>query len=255
MLDGLGHELAGIVTTRNPRRPDALARVFEAAPAGVDVAVAGSTEHVAALLEAYEPDLALCSGFSWRLTPEALAVPRHGIVNGHPSKLPRWRGPNPFAWTLRANDPELGFTFHFMDEDFDTGNVLAQGTTPLTGGEDAQALRARLPELVPPLLAEALAKVEAGDRGVPQSNDGVTYAPLFEDEFAEIDWTRTVREVHDQCRCWFQPTVSGIMGPLTTLEGVRVRVLETRLVGGEPPTGRLVQCSDGALEVLRTETV
>jgi methionyl-tRNA formyltransferase len=54
------------------------------------------------------------------------------------------------------------------------------------------------------------------------------------------------------------------MGPLTTLDGERVRVLESRLVDvesdaapgeivGRDDEGLLVQCGDGAIRVLRTE--
>ena len=33
---------------------------------------------------------------------------RFPIVNTHPSLLPRYRGPNPIAWTVRNGDRELG---------------------------------------------------------------------------------------------------------------------------------------------------
>ena len=120
-----------------------------------------------------------------------------------------------------------------MDEGLDTGPVLAQGTAPL--GEDAAVENVfdALPALVADLLPKALARVEAGDRGDPQSEEGASYAGLYEDEYAEIDWTQPARAVHTQVRCWFLPTVSGIWGPLTTLDGERVRVLETRLADGD----------------------
>ena len=190
----------------------------------------------APLLRSYEPDLALCSGFSWKIDAEALAVPRLGIVNGHPSLLPQLRGPNPFGWTIRSGAGEVGFTFHLMDEGLDTGPILAQGTTPL--GDDAvvENVFDALPALVDDLLPKALARVEAGDRGDPQSEEGASYAGLYEDEYAEIDWTQPASAVHTQVRCWFLPTVSGIWGPLTTLDGERVRVLETRLADAERRT-------------------
>jgi methionyl-tRNA formyltransferase len=264
LLQALGHETAGVLTMRNSRRLEAVPQVIENTPVGIDTVVVGSKERVAPLLRSYEPDLALCSGFGWKLDAEALAVPRLGIVNGHPSLLPRWRGPNPFAWTLRSGDAELGFTFHLMDEGFDTGPILAQGSVPLTADDSMSTLFERLPELAGRLLPKALARIEAGDRGDPQPDEGATYAPRFEDDYAEIDWRRPAREVHNQVRSWFLPTVSGIMGPLTTLDGERVRVLETKLVdaeaSSEPGTilerddeGLLVACGDGAIRVLRTE--
>ncbi len=58
-------------------------------------------------------------------------MPRLGIVNGHPSLLPRYRGPFPIAWAIRNGETEIGMTFHLMDAAFDTGNVLAQKAVPL----------------------------------------------------------------------------------------------------------------------------
>ena len=222
-------------------------------PEGVGGKLVRSDAELRDALSHLQPDVAVCNGWGFRISAATIAAPRLGIVNGHPSKLPRWRGPNPFGWTLRANDPELGFTWHRMDEEFDTGAVLAQGATPLRGDETTADLAALVAPLAAPLLERALTRVEAGDPGDPQSEDGMTYAGRYEDEFAEIDWLQPARAVFDQCRCWFLPTVSGIMGPVTTLDGERVRVLETRLAGAEPPSGRLVQCADGPLEVVRTE--
>jgi methionyl-tRNA formyltransferase len=264
LLAELGHETAGILTMRNRRRPETTGQVVAEAPDGVDVVVVGAGDRVAPLLRSYDADLGLCGGWGWKLGPDALSATRLGVVNGHPSLLPRWRGPNPFGWTLRAGDPEVGFTFHFMDEGFDTGPILAQGSVPLSEDDSMATLLARLPPLANGLLPEALARVESGDRGDAQSDEGATYARLYEDDYAEIDWTRPAREVHNQIRCWFTPTVSGIMGPLTTLDGERVRVLESRLVDadssaapreivGRDADGLLVQCGDAPLRVLRTE--
>jgi methionyl-tRNA formyltransferase len=136
----LGHELVGVLTMRNNRRPERLAALLEEMPTLVDVAIPGTPERVAPLLRAFAPDLAVCMGFGWRIRPDALSVPRLGILNGHPSLLPRWRGPNPFGWTFRGGDAEAGYTFHLMDEEFDTGPILAQGSMPIDDDDTIQTL-------------------------------------------------------------------------------------------------------------------
>src|SRR5438093_7645356 len=87
LLQALGHETVGVLTMANSRRPEAVQQAIENTPASVDAVVVGSKERVAPLLRSYEPDLGLCSGFGWKLDAEALAAPRLGIVNGHPSLL------------------------------------------------------------------------------------------------------------------------------------------------------------------------
>jgi methionyl-tRNA formyltransferase len=264
LLESLGHETAAVLTMRSRRTGDGTPEVIAAVPEEIDVAVLGSPTRLAPLLRMFDADLALCNGFGWKIGADALASTRLGIVNGHPSLLPRWRGPNPFGWTFRSGDPEVGFTFHVMDEGFDTGPILAQGSLPLGDEDTMDTLRERVHSLFGELLPRALARIESGDRGDPQPDVGVTYAANYEDAYAEIDWTRPAREVHNQIRAWFTPTVSGIMGPLTTLDGERVRVLESRLVDAahhaapgdvlvREADGTVVACGSGAVRVLRTE--
>jgi methionyl-tRNA formyltransferase len=89
----------------------------------------------------------------------------------------------------------------------------------------------------------------------------------MEDGWAEIDWTRPAREVHNQVRSWTLPSASGIKGALSRLDGERVRIVRTSLHPSRDGKGRpgevlarenarlLVQCGDRALWVLETEPV
>lgn len=264
LLRGIGHEPVGLLTVPNPRRPEHFLSTLQNLPEGIDVVVPRSRARIAPLLRALDADVAVCSGFSWRIPRDALEAPRLGIVNGHPSLLPRWRGPNPFGWTFRGGEEEVGYTFHVMDADFDTGPILAQGSVPLSDEDSVHTIHERLRPLVAQLLPQALERIEAGDRGDAQPTGG-THAPVFEDEYAEIDWSRTAREVHNQVRSWFLPSVSGILGAQTTLDGERVRVTKSQLANLEsdaaPGTilarddggALLVQCGDRPLRILATE--
>src|SRR5512132_737631 len=209
-LDGqlreLGHECVGVVTTEGPRGrygDEPLSALIDVRPAHLDVLVASGPQRFAKLLAVLEPDLAISGGFPVRIPEEALAVPRHGIVNGHPALLPRYRGPNPIGWALRNGDTELGFTFHRMDADFDTGRVLAQAAAPLAGAERAEDVLEALFGVATSLLPRALERVEAGDPGDAQVEEDASYAGFFEPEYAEVDWTRSAEEVHRQVRAWW----------------------------------------------------
>jgi methionyl-tRNA formyltransferase len=254
LLRELGHECVGVVTTEGPRGrygETPLSALLDVRPPHVDVLVASGRARFARLLEALEPDLALSGGFPVRIPADALAVPRHGIVNGHPSPLPRYRGPNPIGWALRNGDAQLGFTFHRMDADFDTGPVLAQGSAPLAGAASAREVFATLIGLWAALLPRALERVEAGDPGDPQDEDGASYAGFFEPEYAVVDWTVPAEEVHRQVRAWWVAAArDDVRGPLAELDGERVQVLRTRL--DDSAGGRRIECGDGPIWVLET---
>ncbi len=254
LLGELGHECVGVVTTPGPPGrygEDPLSTLIDVRPPHLDVLVARGPERFAKLLAALEPDLALSGGFPVRVPEDALRVPTHGVVNGHPALLPRYRGPNPIGWALRNGDAELGFTYHRMDADFDTGPLLAQGTAPVSGATCAADVLAALFGLVRTLLPRALERVEAGDPGDVQGEEGASYAGFFEPEFAELDWTRPAAEVHRQVRGWWAAAArGGVRGPLTELDGERVFVLRTRLDDAEG--GSRVECGDGPIWVLET---
>ena len=259
-LRELGHEPVALL---GPRRdddremPPHLVLTDATAPKGVDLLFARDKHAIEPLLRAYEPDLMLCAGFPWKIPQAALDVPRLGSVNQHPALLPRHRGPIPFAWTVREDDPVWGMTWHYMDAELDTGNLLAQGSIPVLDDDVLiDEFAPRIQALAMGLLPEVLDRVMAGDPGDPQSEEGATWAGHFEDDdYVRIEWSHSARSIHNQVRAWrLTFGMSGLRAPLAEVDGAEVVVLETRLTdpGGEATR---VECGDGPLWVVATEPV
>jgi methionyl-tRNA formyltransferase len=245
----LGHEPVAVITSRRrsrgaPPTPFAAAHVADD-PEELDVVFAASRHSLARLLRGYEADLGLCAGFAWRIPAEAIAVPPLGIVNGHPSLLPRYRGPFPIAWAVRNGETEIGLTFHLMDADFDTGNILAQKPFALLEDDTEETLYARFPALSEELLRRAFDRLARGDRGDPQG-PGENQGP-FEEEYRFVDLTRPAADVHRQVRAWsFVPPIGG-PGPI--LDGVRL--LRTSLA--EVEGAERLECADRPIWVVESE--
>ena len=251
-LRALGHEPVGLLCVRRASRYgiDTGTHVM-AAPAEMDIVMPSARDRIAPLLRSLEPDLVLCLGFPWKIPPDALEVPRLGVVNSHPSLLPRYRGPIPVGWAIRNGETEIGITFHRMAPDLDTGPILAQA--PLTLGDEWSwdELGPKLGGLVGQLLPIALDRVQKGDPGEPQVEEAAEYQSFFEPEYAEIDWSRPAAEIVRQVRAWrFGFSLEGEQGAVTELDGGRVRVLRAALEG---PEGRPVECGDGAVWIVETE--
>jgi methionyl-tRNA formyltransferase len=253
IIRALGHEAVAVIAPRRrvpgaPPTPFAAEHVADD-PEEMDVLFAASKHSIAPLLRAYEPDLALCTGFPWLIPAEAIAVPKHGIVNGHPSLLPRYRGPFPVAWAVRNGETEIGMSYHLMDAQFDTGNVLAQTPIPLADDETNESLFGRFPALTAELLATVFERLERGDRGDPQ--EGGEYQSVFEDDYRFVDLTQTAAEVHRQVRAWsFVPPILPKMGPIFERDGTSVRLLRTSLT--EVAEAERIECADGPLWVVET---
>ncbi len=254
MLRAEGHEPVALLCVRHdPERYTELGELVRAAPSEADIVMPGSRDRIAPLLRHFDPDLALCLGFPWKIPPDALAVPRHGIVNGHPSLLPRYRGPSPVAWAIRNGENEIGFTFHYMDAELDTGNILAQERVPLGDEHGWEELTPKLATAVGNLLPSVLERVERGDAGEPQDGREASYFRLFEPEYAWIDWSRSVDEIARQVRAWcFFSAGTDDRGALAEIDGETVRV---RRVSREPASGHAMTCADGTLWIVETESV
>lgn len=256
LVRSLGHEPVAHVAARFPPRFDSpRARQFAAellleGPQELDLVYPGGKERIAPVLRLYEPDLLLCSGFPWRLPAEALAVPRIACVNGHPSLLPKYRGPTPMGWAVRNGETEIGMTFHVMEETFDTGGILAQKPVPLDDDETLDSLGPKLEAASAELLPVAFERLARGEPGEPQ--EGGEYQSLFGDDYAFVDTSRPAEYVHRQVRAWrLAPMGKNERGPIIERDGERIRLVKTSLT--EVDGAERLDCADGPLWILETE--
>ena len=69
---------------------------------------------------------------------------RNQIINVHPSLLPAFPGATPVADTLAYGVKVAGVTVHFVDEDIDTGPIIAQTVVPVYDTDDEDSLHKRI---------------------------------------------------------------------------------------------------------------
>lgn len=115
------------------------------------------------------PDLGVLADFGQLISQSVIDLPAHGIVNIHPSLLPRHRGATPIPATILAGDTEAGVTIMQMDAGLDTGPIIAARSWPLTGTEDAPGLEVQAADVGATLLDEVITTLLAGSLpNVPQ---------------------------------------------------------------------------------------
>jgi methionyl-tRNA formyltransferase len=222
-------------------------------PGELEVLMPARRSSIAPLLRAVEPDLVVCTGFPWKIPADALAVPALGWLNGHPSLLPRHRGPVPVAWSIRHGEPEIGITFHRMDAELDTGAILAQRTMTIGDYCEPEEFYGRMGPLHIEAFCEALDKLAAGDEGTPQPASG-EYESFFTDDDADLDLSRTAAEAHRMVWAWRYTIPFGTRhGALLELDGETVRVLASSLV--EVEGAQRVECADAPLWLVQTQPV
>ena len=80
-------------------------------------------------------DIGVVCSFNKKLPKEFLETTKDGFLNCHPSLLPYYRGGNPYSAVINNHEKITGITIHFMDENFDTGDVVLQIRIDITPDE------------------------------------------------------------------------------------------------------------------------
>jgi methionyl-tRNA formyltransferase len=206
------------------------------------------SESAAKDVAALQADLAVVVAYGLILPQAVLDAPRLGCLNIHASLLPRWRGAAPIHRAIMAGDAETGVCIMQMKAGLDTGPVLLREATPIGPEETTADLHDRLSAMGARLIVEALARLP-DLTPVPQPAEGVTYAAKIDKAEARVDWSRPAVEVDRLIR-----GLSPFPGAWTDINGERVKLLRSRLSGGDGPPGTVmagftVACGTGAVEI------
>lgn len=95
-------------------------------------------------LEDYNIELIVLAGFMKLFQPPFVQKYRNKIINIHPSLLPAFPGANAVADALEYGVKIAGVTVHFVDEDMDTGPIIAQISVPVYHTDNEESLHKRI---------------------------------------------------------------------------------------------------------------
>ncbi|HEY6564705.1 MAG TPA: methionyl-tRNA formyltransferase, partial [Pirellulaceae bacterium] len=157
------------------------------------------------LLRREAPDLFFVCDYGEILTADTLRCARLGGINLHGSLLPDYRGAAPVQWAILEGRVETGVSVIQMSPRLDAGPVLSQRRLAIHPDESAEELEARLAELGPGAVAEAMELLQTWDgsstigtlqsRGVPAPK-----APRLRKEDGQLDWNQDATVLHHRVR-------------------------------------------------------
>lgn len=175
-----------------------------------------------------DADIAVVCSYNKKFPPELLKTVKGGFVNCHPSLLPDYRGANPYSNVIINNEKETGITLHFMDENFDTGNIIAQKKVNIENKETMGTLFNRMNYLCAEFLSEFLQNFE--------QNTDVVSMPQPQGEFKKasaidsrnmrnfIDWDKDAAYIDRFVRA-LNPFISA----MTNFRGVFLKVYSSEI--------------------------
>lgn len=146
------------------------------------------------------------AGFGKIIPKEIIEIFPKGILNIHPSLLPKYRGPNPIRETILNGDQETGITIFIIDELVDHGPIIAQETIFLKGNETYLELEETLGKLGGYKLREIIEDyLEGKIEAKAQDETKATYTKKisFEDGYLDFKdsyeiWDRKIRALNPE---------------------------------------------------------
>lgn len=111
-----------------------------------------------------------------------------GIINVHPSLLPKYRGPSPIESAIKNGDAKTGVSIMQLSAEMDAGPVYSAQIHELNSTETRPELYHALADIGTNLLLEVLPSIMDGSlQPTPQDENKATYCSLLKKEDALLD--------------------------------------------------------------------
>src|SRR3954449_1218388 len=199
-----GDEIAGVFAApeKPGARPDPLVQADEEKKLPVFRFPKYSAPEALEALKELNADIGVMAYVLLFAPPEFCAIPKHGMIQFHPSLLPLHRGPAAIPWAIIRGRSETGLTIFRPTPGLDEGPVILQKRVAIGPNDTAASLYF---DKIFPLGVEALlqaADLVGSGRATEWTQDEsqATYEGWVRDAESRINWASHVDFVYDLIR-------------------------------------------------------
>lgn len=140
-------------------------------------------------------DIIIVGSWSEKLSEETINSPKICSVNVHPALLPKYRGPNPYFNVILNGEDKTGITYHLIDKNYDSGNILKQFEIPVSENETGKSLKYKCCSKVQNTVEEVLNNIdELIKNSTKQNEDEASYFPQINLKDSILDFTSETSE-------------------------------------------------------------
>jgi methionyl-tRNA formyltransferase len=141
-------------------------------------------------LKTLSPDLFVVGAYGQILPKEVLDIPKLGVINIHPSLLPKYRGASPIQTAILNGDEKTGVSFIKMDEKMDHGPIIYQFEENVLETDTFKSLAERLFAKSAEELEEVINRFSSDSKLTNQDETQATYTKLITRQDGYIDLSK-----------------------------------------------------------------
>lgn len=222
-----GDEVAGVFTIpeKEGSKPDPLRLAAEKRNIPVFQQARLTDPQSEKILSALDADIGVMA-YVLQFVPQSFAkIPRFGMIQYHPSLLPKYRGPSSINWPIVCGETETGLTIFRPTDGLDEGPIILQKKVSILPDDTSGSLYQNqlFPLGVNALLEAADLVVSGRHVEVAQDESLASYEGWLRTNEAKINWNMHVSLIYNLIRgC--DPTP----GAWTTVNGEKVQLLKVK---------------------------
>lgn len=193
-------------------------------------------------LASYNAELAILVAYGRIIPQRIIDLFPKGIINIHPSLLPKYRGPTPIESAIANGDAKTGVSLMQLTAGMDTGPVYGQTSIELRGTETKFDVYTTLSSKGADMLFELLPRIIDGSLQPTSQNDAqATYSQLLKKEDGQLDLSQlTAAQAEGRVRAY-------LGFPKTKLSALGQSLIITKAhISSQQKTPLDFACQDGA---------
>lgn len=184
-------------------------------------------------IKALDDPIGVLSSFGRIVPQEIIDLFTPGIVNIHPSMLPKYRGPSPIEAAILNGDTETGVSIMLLNAEMDAGPIYAQSSYALNGTETQPELYEILADHGSSLLIQNLPRIMDGSHQPTPQQGEASYSHLLQKADATpnpADHTAETLARKVRAHILFPKTKLTLMGQLVTVTVAHASDVRTSLL-------------------------
>lgn len=200
-----GHDIAALVLSDagTKSRTKQRAAVIELAEQhGIQILQPTKLKDAEAQLKALGADVAVLAAYGKIVSRSIIDLFPAGILNIHPSLLPKHRGSIPIEAALLANETETGVSLMQLAPEMDAGPIFAQSSVVI-GDMTKQQLVDTLAATGAAMLVELLPGICTGEIiAAPQDHEAATYDSRISKDVSGLDLQKSARQLMQEIKAY-----------------------------------------------------
>lgn len=176
-------------------------------------------------LQQINADLGVLAAYGKIISQDVIDIFPLGIINLHPSLLPRYRGPTPIESAILNGDDETGVSIMALENGMDSGPTYSQVKLRLIGKESKQDLADGLGSLG----AREILKVLKSDLSTSPQQGPPTICSLIQKSDSDIDLTKSAEVLEREVRAYLGWPGSKLKLELANSKELEIIVTDSRV--------------------------